>query len=144
MKKNSIVWFLIGSLLLNGILGILFIIEKNSTKPYKQHFTMAILQAADNFKEYSANGNEEAYIYGAANVNTALRMVQSFEKSSTAYRHLNYVSELYGYMVVVPSKVKPYIREVVDAFALLGENSNDPNGYRKIEEVLNKLRLAAS
>ena len=99
----------------------------------------SVCQSLENFKEYSAKGDDYLYIYGAA----------EFRSFMNAYLYLNdnpgdpeylYCNIIYGEMVLNPEKVQANMQEVIDALAILAEDYTDPNGYIRLNELGNLLR----
>lgn len=96
-------------------------------------------QSLENFKEYSAKGDDYLYIYGVA----------EFRSFMDAYLYLNdnigdpeytYCNIVYGEMALNPEKVQANMQGVMEALAILAEDYTDPNGYIRLNELGNILR----
>ena len=99
----------------------------------------SVCQSLENFKEYSAKGDDSLYIYGVA----------EFRSFMNAYLYLNdnpgdpeylYCNIIYGEMVLNPEKVQANMQGVMEALSTLAEDYTDPNGYIRLNELGNLLR----
>ena len=96
-------------------------------------------QSLENFKEYSAKGDDYLYTYGVA----------EFRSFMDAYLYLNdnvgdteylYCNIIYGEMALNPEKVQANVQELIEALEILAEDYTNPNGYIRMNELGNLLR----
>ena len=98
-------------------------------------------QSLENFKKYSAKGEDYLYTYGVA----------EFRSFMDAYLYLNdnvsdteytYCNIIYGEMVLNPERLQVQVnmQKLIEALEILAEDYTDPNGYIRLNELGNHLR----
>lgn len=95
-------------------------------------------QALDNFKEYSAKGDDYLYIYGVAEFRSFMEAYLCLNNNigNTEY---TYCSIVYGEMALNPKKVQANMHGLIDALEILAEDYTNPNGYIRLNEFGNLL-----
>ena len=140
MKKHR---WIIGLVIIIGVLSVVCFVfwrQANSERARMVDLCQAsAYQSLEHFKEYSAKGDNDLYMYGVAEFRTFMN----------AYLYLNdnisdpeytYCNIIYGEMVLHPEKVQANMQGLIDVLSILVENHTDPNGYIRMNELGNLLR----
>ena len=99
----------------------------------------SVCQSLENFKEYSAKGDDYLYTYGAAEFRSFMNAYLCLNYNSSDPEYL-YCNIIYGEMVLSPEKVQANMQGVIEALAILAEDYTDPTGYIRLNELGNFLR----
>ena len=99
----------------------------------------SVCQSLENFKEYSARGDDSLYIYGVAEFRSFMNAYLCLNDHSSDPEYL-YCNIVYGEMALNPEKVQANMQGIMEALAILAEDYTDPNGYIRLNELGNLLR----
>ena len=96
-------------------------------------------QSLENFKEYSAKGDDYLYIYGVAEFRSFMDAYLCLNDNAgdTEYTYCNII---YGEMALNPEKIQANMQGLIDALEILAEDYTNPNGYISLNELGNLLR----
>lgn len=95
-------------------------------------------QSLENFREYSAKGDDYLYMYGVAEFRCFMNAYHCLNNNMGA--EYTYCSIIYGEMAIAPERVQANIQELIEALVILAEDYTDPNGYIRMNELGNLLR----
>lgn len=99
----------------------------------------SVCQSLENFRDYSAKGDDYLYTYGVAEFRSFINVYLCLNDDPGNPEYL-YCNIIYGEMVLNPEKVQENMQEVIKALAILAEDYTDPNGYICLNELGNILR----
>ena len=101
----------------------------------------SVCQSLENFKKYSAKGEDYLYTYGVAEFRSFMDayLYLNDNVSDTEYRYCNII---YGEMALNPERVQVQVnmQKLIEALEILAEDYTDPNGYIRLNELGNHLR----
>ena len=99
----------------------------------------SVRQSLENFKKYSAKGEDYLYTYGVAEFRSFMDayLYLNDNVSDTEYRYCNII---YGEMALNPEKIQENLQGLIDALEILADDYTNPNGYIRLNELGNLLR----
>ena len=95
-------------------------------------------QSLENFKKYSAKGDDYLYMYGVAEFRCFMQAYHCLNDNIGA--EYTYCNIIYGEMAINPEKVQANIQKLIEALVILAEDYTDPNGYIRMNELGNLLQ----
>ena len=98
-----------------------------------------VYQSLENFREYSAKGDDYLYIYGVAEFRSFMDAYLYLNNNTSDTEYL-YCNIIYGEMALNPEKVQANMLELINAMEILAEDYTNPNGYIRLSELGNLLR----
>jgi len=98
-------------------------------------------QALENFREYSAKGEDYLYVYGVAEFRSFMD-AYFYLNDNTSDTEYTYCNIIYGEMALNPERLQVQVnmQELIEALEFLAEDYTDPNGYIRLNELGNHLR----